>query len=251
MNVRTAVDRLLPSTWQDRLRPAYRRYQRLVGPFNTRRDLEDMRHLDMLLPWVLRRDSNCIDVGAHTGEVLRRCLDLAPEGDHIAFEPLPALASRLSAAFPSVTVIQAVVYDVVVPSTPFHHFTAHPALSGMTNRPPGPTEPVEVIDVPQTTIDASVPDGYRVDLLKIDVEGAELGVLRGARATVERSDPTVVIEFGRHAAEHYGGGPRQLLELLTELGLRLFDIDGNGPYTLDQLTRRWEDNSLWNFVAHR
>ena len=79
-DLRAAVERLLPAAWQARLRPAYRRYRRIVGPFNARRDLEDVRHLDTLLPWVLRRDSNCIDVGAHTGEVLRRCIELAPDG---------------------------------------------------------------------------------------------------------------------------------------------------------------------------
>lgn len=40
---------------------------------------------------VLRKDSNCIDVGCHTGEILTWILKLCPKGVHFAFEPIPDL----------------------------------------------------------------------------------------------------------------------------------------------------------------
>jgi FkbM family methyltransferase len=230
---------------------AYGHLRRLGNPHVARRERLDTRHLSMLLPWVLRADSNCIDVGAHTGSVLRRCVEYAPEGRHFAFEPIPALAAELRARFPDVTVVEAAVYDEARPASRFNHFTASPALSGLAERPPGPRDPYEVIEVPQTTLDATVPGDYRVDLLKIDVEGAELGVLRGGRELLARSDPTVFVEFGMGAADYYGSGPGPFLELLDELGLRLFDIDGGGPYRLDGLVERWTARDMWNFVAHR
>ena len=230
---------------------AYGQYRRLTNLKAVRRERRDTKHLAMLLPWVLRSDSNCVDVGAHTGSVLRRCIELAPDGRHFAFEPLPAMAAHLRTTFPSVTVVGAAVYDEVLPAARFNHFTASPALSGLVARPPGPQNPHEMIEVPQTTLDATLPDGYRIDLLKVDVEGAELGVLEGGRAALGRSDPTIFIEFGQGAAEHYGSGPSRFLALLDELGFRLFDIDGHGPYRLDGLAERWAARDMWNFVAHR
>ena len=53
-----------------------------------------------ILGRVLKRDSNVVDVGAHDAEVLRYVLELCPEGQHFAFEPLPEYASQLRAALP-------------------------------------------------------------------------------------------------------------------------------------------------------
>jgi len=43
----------------------------------------------------LRPESNCIDVGSHGGVILDEMLRLAPNGSHLAFEPLPHLAAAL------------------------------------------------------------------------------------------------------------------------------------------------------------
>src|SRR5512139_2878097 len=48
--------------------------------------------------------SNCVDVGAHSGSILREMVRLAPRGTHWAFEPLPALHEALAPRFPTVHV---------------------------------------------------------------------------------------------------------------------------------------------------
>ena len=63
----------------------------------------DQRDSDLvrrLLAWSLAPDSCCIDIGAHAGSVLREILRAAPDGRHIAYEPLPHLAEHLRAEFP-------------------------------------------------------------------------------------------------------------------------------------------------------
>jgi SAM-dependent MidA family methyltransferase len=40
---------------------------------------------------VLKKDSNCIDIGANEGTILRDMLKFAPRGDHMAIEPIPDL----------------------------------------------------------------------------------------------------------------------------------------------------------------
>jgi FkbM family methyltransferase len=77
--------------------------------------------------------------------------------------------------------------------------------------------------VPAFTVDAFVaqhPDA-RPDLLKIDVEGAESGLLRGATQFLRKAAPDIVL------ALHGETQSRQCFELLTELGYTLYRLDGS------------------------
>ena len=44
---------------------------------------------------VIQHNSNCIDIGCHKGEILDVMLELAPEGKHTAFEPIPVFYNAL------------------------------------------------------------------------------------------------------------------------------------------------------------
>jgi hypothetical protein len=87
-------------------------------------------------------------------------------------------------------------------------------------------------------------------LLKVDVEGAEHLVLRGALGTLTTHRPLVLFEHQKSTASHYGSGPEEMYELLTgEAGMRIFDMDGSGPYTLASFQEAYETGSRWNFLA--
>ena len=69
------------------------------------------------------------------------------------------------------------------------------------------------------TLDAFVDehDLQRIDLIKIDVEGFEPEVLAGARRTLERFHPSVLLEFNSFTLIAYGNhNPRTLLETLLD-----------------------------------
>lgn len=61
-----------------------------------------------------------------------------------------------------------------------------------------------VVEVPVTTVDLISAELDQLDLIKIDVEGWELEVLRGARETVERFKPTLVVECERRHLNKIG-----------------------------------------------
>jgi len=52
-----------------------------------------------IMKLVLNKNSNCIDVGCHKGEMLDLMLKYAPEGKHFAFEPIPYLYNNLKNKF--------------------------------------------------------------------------------------------------------------------------------------------------------
>jgi FkbM family methyltransferase len=143
-----------------------------------------------LLPYLVDPRRAALDVGANRGLYtthLRRCARAV-----FAFEPLPHLARRLGLAYPDVTVQATALSDA--PGTaelrvPGHNFSwatveaANP-LAGTA---------VTTVQVPCATLDSL--DLRDVGFIKIDVEGHELAVLRGATATLAREAPTLLVEI--------------------------------------------------------
>jgi FkbM family methyltransferase len=70
----------------------------------------------------------------------------------------------------------------------------------------------------------------RLDVLKVDVEGAELLVLRGAERTIRRFQPLIVLEFSKHTAA-FGYEAAELAQTLRNLQYELFTV-GKMPLTL-------------------
>jgi hypothetical protein len=85
-------------------------------------------------------------------------------------------------------------------------------------------------------------------LIKIDVEGAEVNVMRGAAATLERHRPHVVFEHGVGGADLYGSASGELFDLLDGAGLRVFDLEGNGPFTRTRFEEQFTE-PVWNWLA--
>lgn len=225
-----------------------RRLHRSFSPLARRNHRDDV-NLQLLLAHVLARDSNCIDVGAHSGDVLADIVRLAPDGHHIAFEPLPLQAGALRARFPQVDVRNAAV-GACAGNADFTVVTSNPQLSGLRDRHAA-GESTEAITVAVECIDDVVDPARRVALLKIDVEGAEFGVLEGARELLARDGPTVVFEHGIGGSDHFGVSSADIHDLLAgDVGMRIFDIDGGGPYSRAEFAALF-DKPIWFFVAHR
>jgi FkbM family methyltransferase len=222
-----------------------RTVQYVVSSHERRRDWRDNRHIQLLLAYTLSPDSNCIDVGASEGTVLRQMTRLAPLGQHFAFEPLPELAATLRDEFPAVEVRQSALFDVEGTRTFYRVRDAHwySSLEPMGR----PASKLGRLSVAVERLDDVLPSSYVPSLIKVDVEGAEAGVLAGALKTLQRHQPIVVFEHGRHAA-HFPDA--DLFSLLTDAaGLRVFDIDGGGPYDRECFSARIRRGDLWTFVA--
>ena len=163
-----------------------------------RRDRRDNRHAIIAMAIRLAPDANCIDVGAHRGAFLAHMTRLAPQGRHVACEPLPHLAADLRSNFPAATVHEVALANEDGEAT-FHFLPTMQGFSGLHDVAPGEHE-VQELQVRLARLDDLLDPELPISLIKIDVEGAELGRPDGAERTLRRWKPTVLLEHGTAAA---------------------------------------------------
>jgi FkbM family methyltransferase len=204
--------RILGSPFEGPARRAYIRLDPSPGGRYDRQTLAIMRR-------GLQRDSTCIDIGAHRGAILREILAAAPQGKHLAFEPLAEHARYLQQTFPNVKVY-CLALSHVRGHTSFTRVVMHPTRSSFKNTVPG--EQVETIQVETDCLDNLVPAGLPVRFIKLDVEGAEHQVLQGAMQTLRRWRPLLVFEHSQLAQTHFNTSPEMVYDLLSgECGMKV------------------------------
>jgi FkbM family methyltransferase len=223
----------------------------IFGPVTpeVRNALDDWM-LRAALATALARDSVAVDVGSHAGSVLRDILQIAPDGHHVAFEPLPRLVAALRSSFPDTDVRELALSDTTGTAS-FVHVVDDPAYSGLKEReyPAGVGDVREEVSVKLARLDDEIGD-LEPDFIKIDVEGAELQVLRGAVDTLTRCRPVVWFEHGRGAAEYYRTAPGEVWDLLTEVGLdRIYDANAVGPLSRGAFEDSFGRGEIWNYLA--
>jgi FkbM family methyltransferase len=164
-----------------------------------------------------------LDIGANWGLFTARLARLVGPSGHVeAFEPHPAHAATLrkvAAGLPAVDVHMTALSDhegeaeLVIPVRDGTPLTALAHLDAPA--PAGPRE--QRVPVPLRTLDAVLGDDHPpVDLVKCDVEGHELEVLRGGERTLRRGRPALVLEIEeRHRPD---GGVAEVFDYLRDIG---------------------------------
>jgi FkbM family methyltransferase len=178
---------------------------------------------------LLRKDSNCIDVGCHKGEVLDEMIKMAPEGKHYGFEPIPEYYDHLVKKYSSnknIYILKNALSDSNGTAS-FNWVKNAPAYSGLQERSYSVKSPViEKIEVELTRLDDCKIDLTQVALMKIDVEGAEMKVLKGATLFIQQHQPVIVFEFGMGAADYYGTEPGDVFDFFNNMQYRLNTLKG-------------------------
>lgn len=165
-----------------------------------------------------------MDVGCHKGEILDLFLQYAPQGAHFGFEPIPGLYEGLVkkyAAAPNCRLFDIALSDKTGASS-FNYVVSNPSYSGLLKRTyDHPNERDTLITVRTERLDDVVPTEQKIDLIKIDVEGGEMLVLKGATKTLMRCKPVVIFEHGLGASELYGATPEHLYDIFEQCGLQV------------------------------
>jgi len=189
------------------------------------------QHYDRLTKKVIRAvckpDSNCVDVGCHKGEILDLMRAAAPQGSHWGFEPIPDLFAALRKKYAETNcTISALALSNAAGEAQFNYVTSNPSYSGLLRRRyDRPHEEDTSITVQTARMDDVLPAGFPVALIKIDVEGAEMLVLQGARDTIRRAKPVVIFEHGIGASDVYGTQPEDVFRFFQSLGCGIFLLE--------------------------
>ena len=180
----------------------------------------------IIMQIVLEDEYTFIDVGSHKGEVLELALKISKKGKHFAFEPIPNLFHKLNDKYGSKCEVLNYGLSDQKKQSSFQHVTTNPAYSGIKMRTYPKDEQVETIQIQLDTLDNQLKQHDRVDMIKIDVEGAELEVLKGAKKIIEKFHPIIVFEHGLGASDHYNTSPEDILSFFDDHQYQLFTLKG-------------------------
>ncbi|MFA9221027.1 MAG: FkbM family methyltransferase, partial [Sediminibacterium sp.] len=165
----------------------------------------------------IQANFNCIDIGCHKGEMLNYMLKLAPQGKHFAFEPIPSLFNQLSSKYKNRAAIFPYALSNSSGETTFQWVKNAPAYSGIKRRRYDIDNPeIEEITVEKKLLDDVIPTTTPIHFVKIDVEGAEFGVLKGAKNLLAAHKPTILFECGKGASDFYDTNPLELTQLVKQ-----------------------------------
>ncbi|MGB1295294.1 MAG: FkbM family methyltransferase [Flavobacteriales bacterium] len=205
----------------------------------------------------LSEHSNTIDVGCHKGEVMDEILKCSPSGMHFGFEPITPLYNNLTAKYTSHANVKIsnVALSNVNEKAVFNYVTNAPAYSGLKKREYAVSNPkIEKIDVQCNLLD-QMNINESIDLIKIDVEGAELLVLQGAVNFIKKNTPIIILEFGKGASDFYGTSPELFFNFVdSELNMNISTLEGfikkNAPIKMPDFQNMYENNLEYYFVIH-
>jgi len=187
---------------------------------------------------LLDASSVFVDVGANHGEFSITAARVAKNGKIIAFEPVVEYRERLLEnirinKFRNIQVVPVAlgdqagelpIYDQPGNFTDGTRNEGLPTLFSSESRHHArEVVPVKRLDDVLFELDVS-----RVDLIKLDIEGAEWMALRGAVNTLARYRPVLILEIGRETCRAAGYEPKAFVEWLSSLGYRIEKIVANG-----------------------
>lgn len=196
-----------------------------------------------------------IDVGANAGTFTKFCARIVgTEGRVLAFEPGPDNLTQLRKrcrALPQVSIVEAAVSD--------HRGRA----SFYLDRDDGTQHSLSTsnvgdaasgaIDVAVVMLDDYMSELPRVDLLKIDAQGADLHVLRGARQMLKTWHPQITVELWPSGLRNMGTEPMDLVAELKASGYDVHRLSAKGLLkSEDRIVAFVADAGLWgniNLVA--
>jgi FkbM family methyltransferase len=182
-----------------------------------------------------------VDVGANIGEFTIFAAKRVTQGRVITFEPVPFLFGELKAnveinKFKNVELINKALSDrsgVV----PIFNERSQSFDDNIFTLAPGPNNRL-VAQVETIRLDDYI-GSKQINVMKIDVDGSELAVLKGGIETIQRCHPIIFIEVCEETSRAAGYEQAEILNFLDKLGYEFKVISSSGeihPILSQELT---------------
>lgn len=221
-------------------------------------DLTSNLKYDRLTKLIIKKEltelSNCIDVGCHKGEILELFIKHSPKGNHFAFEPIPSFYQSLQDKYKTKATILPYALSEAEGSASFQYVKNAPAYSGLKKRDYDNVTPeIEEIKVEKKRLDDCITEDINIGFIKIDVEGGEFNVLKGAERILKNSKPFLLFEFGLGASDFYETNPSDFYDFLSSFGYSIYSLQdfiaSKSAYNRDAFVQCYEKKEEYYFVA--
>lgn len=185
---------------------------------------------------LIQPDNVCVDVGANFGYYSCLMGHLAWKGRVLSYEADPQMHALLvdnvsiNWCEPIVTPINAAVAAESGELT-LHRWLNRSGNSGVIKPPTGYLAESEPFTVRAVSLDSLVDQLSQVDVVKIDVEGAETMVVAGMSKFVDHFRPTVILEWSPTQTVDAGSSPRALASALVEWDMEISTLGPGGERT--------------------
>ena len=183
-----------------------------------------------------------VDVGANIGYFSLLMAHLVGRQGRVhAFEPYPRYVDRMCASLAANDFEQIELHQVAL-SNRWGTQTLYKALASArmcrwSHSDPAFNKVHDTVTVACMPFDDYAREGLdRLDLIKIDVDGHEMKVLQGARGSIERYKPAVLIELYEEALRDAGSSVDEVLEFFDKRGSVPFSEQGQ-PLHLRELSQ--------------
>jgi FkbM family methyltransferase len=171
-----------------------------------------------LLPLLCSEAKLAIDIGGNLGLYVHHFQKLCK--GVVVFEPIPALQSHLKQQYPDIRVEGVALSDAPGEARlrmPTGNYSWATIAATNNLALADPAGGLTSIDVPVRTLDSYTFDN--VGIIKVDVEGHEEQVLRGAIQLLSREMPNIVVEVEER---HNPGSVKRVSDFLAGLGYHGF-----------------------------
>ncbi|MFC1943356.1 FkbM family methyltransferase [Chloroflexota bacterium] len=185
---------------------------------------------------VVKRGMTVVDLGAHIGYYTLIAAELVgPEGKVFAFEPDPENFSLLQrnvdvSGYKNVALVQKAVSGktgiakLYLDSESWGHSLSSTEISK------------ESISVSVTSLDEFFSEEVRIDIIKIDIEGAEGGAVEGMERILSKGDvKSIFLSSHLRELESEGSSLKEIVDKLTGFGFRFYEISNSGMREADFL----------------
>lgn len=206
----------------------------------------------------IQQGMTVLDMGANLGYYTVMFAHLVgPSGKVIAFEPDPQSGvvlkkNILANEFHNVSFVEKALSD----HTGFIKLYVSIENRG-DNRIYDTKDGRESIEVEMVSLDDYLPKDTKIDLIKMDVQGAESLILSGMEKTIKRSSPLIIFtEFWPKAIIETGKSPENFLQKLIDLGFTLHFINDNKKciekiINIKNFTSKYKGREFANLLCYK
>ena len=203
-------------------------YRIFVKKNNTRliNTISKIKINNKLLVKYISNDSLILDIGSHGGSWAFFLSKLVNKGQVICFEALPVYANALKKAVFFSNSNNIIVENFAVNDTVSEVFLTwldkdKNRLTGMTRLSSNKDDDFQKLKVSGITLDKyfldNPIDDKKISFIKIDIEGAELLALKGARKTLIKHKPIIIIEVCSKHLKNFGYSVKDIYKFFNDI----------------------------------